>query len=361
MTKTRYEGVFYRDTKDGKRTYYIRYRTGGKQIREVVGTKAEGITPIFCKNLREKKLVNLRLGEDAPATGTKIKTFKEISYDYFEKKTLKTKSKLQSLYNVHLSKYENELITYFDKKTINIIITKKRKEVSAKTKRPLSEQTIKNIIILLSAILHHAKDEGWISKLDTIIIAKQFKIKNTRNRFLSVDEIATIYRELEISPLIRKRERLILFVKLSLTTGARLNSVLSITGKDLDLVNKTARLTNHKSDRQYTAYLTTDVLELIPPLEPQQKLFDVSDSKQIQRPLQRILNKLFNQGLNAEDRNERVVIHTLRHTFASHLAIAGTPVQTIMRLMDHSDIQMTLRYAKLMPDSGRTEVENLYG
>jgi len=55
-----------------------------------------------------------------------------------------------------------------------------------------------------------------------------------------------------------------------------------------------------------------------------------------------------------------VVIHTLRHTFASQLAINGTPIFTIQKLMNHSNINMTLRYAKLSPDSGRDFVNDLY-
>jgi site-specific recombinase XerD len=54
------------------------------------------------------------------------------------------------------------------------------------------------------------------------------------------------------------------------------------------------------------------------------------------------------------------VIHTLRHTFASHLAINGTPIFTIKELMNHSDIEQTMRYAKLAPDSGKKNVLNLY-
>ncbi len=118
---------------------------------------------------------------------------------------------------------------------------------------------------------------------------------------------------------------------------------------------------NFKTNNTYTAFLPDDVMPLIPALEPLELLIDISDSKQIQRPLQRILNKLFNEGLDPEDRKDRVVIHTLRHTFASHLAINGTSIQTIMKLMDHQDNKMTLRYAKLAPNSGRAEVENLYG
>lgn len=55
----------------------------------------------------------------------------------------------------------------------------------------------------------------------------------------------------------------------------------------------------------------------------------------------------------------KVVVHTLRHTFASHLAINGTPIFTIQKLMNHSDINMTLRYAKLAPESGRDSILNL--
>ena len=72
-----------------------------------------------------------------------------------------------------------------------------------------------------------------------------------------------------------------------------------------------------------------------------------------------ILNDLFNIGIDLEDRKNKVVIHTLRHTFASHLAINGTPIFTIQKLMNHKDIKMTLRYAKLSPDSGRESILNL--
>ena len=64
--------------------------------------------------------------------------------------------------------------------------------------------------------------------------------------------------------------------------------------------------------------------------------------------------------MDLRDSKNRVVIHTLRHTFASQLAINGTPIFTIQKLMNHSDINMTLRYAKLSPDSGRDFVNNLY-
>ena len=41
---------------------------------------------------------------------------------------------------------------------------------------------------------------------------------------------------------------------------------------------------------------------------------------------------------------------TLRHTFASHLAMAGVDLYTIQRLMRHKSQEMTHRYAHLSKD-----------
>jgi integrase len=55
----------------------------------------------------------------------------------------------------------------------------------------------------------------------------------------------------------------------------------------------------------------------------------------------------------------RIGWHTLRHTFASHLAMRGVPLRVIQELMGHSSIEMTMRYAHLAPEVKRSAVESL--
>ncbi|MCT7444108.1 tyrosine-type recombinase/integrase [Aliarcobacter cryaerophilus] len=150
-----------------------------------------------------------------------------------------------------------------------------------------------------------------------------------------------------------------LFFKLALNTGARLATLQNICKKDIDLSNKLLTLKDFKNNTTYKTFLTDDLNNLlkikIQNLEQNDKIFKTT--QEIKARI--ILNNLFNIGIDEEDRKNKVVIHTLRHTFASHLAINGTPIFTIQKLMNHKDIKMTLRYAKLNPDSGREAILNL--
>ena len=90
----------------------------------------------------------------------------------------------------------------------------------------------------------------------------------------------------------------------------------------------------------------------------------ISDVRRhISRKLNVVFYDLFNYDLDQTDANYRkhkVVIHTLRHTFLSHLAIKGTSPLVMKRLSNHKSMDMVERYAKLNPSAGKDEVVGLY-
>jgi hypothetical protein len=54
-----------------------------------------------------------------------------------------------------------------------------------------------------------------------------------------------------------------------------------------------------------------------------------------------------------------VTLHTLRHTFASQLALAGVPLRDIQELMGHQSFQTTLQYAHLSEEHVKKQVLQL--
>jgi len=356
----KFTGVSYKLLKNNDRSYYISYKLNGKFKRINIGKKSEGITEAFCHQKRNDAINRAKFGNDDPIIKTKIKivTFDEIAQRFLEYNKIHAKD-----HTNHYSRYKNHVEPYLGDKSIFDITTEDIQKIQKDKLKKLAPKTVNHITQLINTIYNYNIKNGYIKIKNPVENLKKLKINNERLRYLDKKEIK------ELLEVIKDDEQLLLFVLLSLQTGGRINTIINIKKKNVDINNKIISLEDYKNNSFYRGFFNDNLLKL---LEPRLKILKNNDlilqyntqpsnlQTYITKKLQPILNILYNSELDIKDRQNRVVIHTLRHTFASHLAINGTPIFTIQKLMNHKDINMTLRYAKLAPDSGRDFVEKLY-
>lgn len=357
----KYAGVYLNQLQDGDISYSITYKDDtGKLIRYTVGKKSNGITETFAYNQRATFINKIKHGIDPQAHRKKkhITTLDNLADVYFKDKEDENKAntKQQGRYELHIK-------PSLGAKDISSIakadIIKLQKTLQAKGKAP---KTINGVMQLLSAIINHSIKEKDLKLINPCTGVKKLKTDDKRERYLTLDEVKQLTDE------VKDDEVLYHFVKLALMTGARLEGVLHIQKKDIKLDTNSVTIHDLKSGGVYTGFYDDEYKEAleahIKPLKVNDYVVGGSDektpSRTIQRHLKKILDRLFNKGLEVRDFKNRVVIHTLRHTFASQLAIAGVPILTIKNLMNHADIAQTMRYAKLAPDQGIEAVKGLY-
>lgn len=365
MVKSKkHTGVYYNLLEDEDKVYYFNYKdkNDNNKLKWVkVGKHSEDIREVNAFNLRNEQISKMKHGEDITVIAIKKKkeliTLDILANRYFEdrKSTNERKQKYSNHIKPFIGNKQIENITKVDiKKVVNSVLDLGR-----------SNGTANSVLSLISTIINHNIKHHDLKVINPCMGVSKLKDDNKRERFLTTDEIKKLKDEVKGNFFLK------LFVEFALCTGGRLETILHIQKKDIDLDNKTVNLNNLKTKKRYTGFLQDELIEILKEhllslnandyVVTQKGLQEKkADHKQIHRRLKPILDKLFNVGLKDNDVTNRAVIHTLRHSFASHLAINGTPIFTIQKLMNHSDIKQTLRYAKLAPDSGKNDVQGLY-
>ena len=344
--------MFYNLLEDGNKSYYVKYYAHGKQYKKKIGKHSEGIREGFCFKKRSDYINEARLGMVSHSK----KYFDQVTKEYHNTKmTNATYKEMKSRYEhiikpffntILLSKITQNDIYSFQQHLLETVVNKEGK--------CMSDATVNYYVTQVSSILRYAVSKGYLNG-NVARNVKALKEDNTRDRYLEKNELDVLVDA------VMHDEDLLLFVEMSMSTGGRMSAVMSVCKKDINLKNKSVSIRDEKGKEYYTAFLNERVMGLIRLGEskPNDRIY-TSNVRRMQRQMKKVLDVLFNEGLDVSDSKNRVVIHTLRHTFASHLAINGTPIFTIQKLLNHKDIKQTMRYAKLSPDSGREDVNSIW-
>jgi site-specific recombinase XerD len=222
-------------------------------------------------------------------------------------------------------------------------IEKIKKNILADGKSPRSLQYV---FATIRQVWNMARRDGLISGDSPTKQVKIPKIDNKRIRFLSHEEADLLLEALKEDPLTHD------LALLSLQTGLRVGEMAKLKWSHIDLDRGIIHVMDSKGGKGRVAYITKKLKTMLKARKrrgPNDHVFIRQDGELI-TDMPRIFFDVVNDlGFNNDitDSRQKVVAHTLRHTFASWHVEAGTDLYTLKTLMGHSVMAMTERYAHL--------------
>jgi site-specific recombinase XerD len=175
-------------------------------------------------------------------------------------------------------------------------------------------------------------------------------------RFLTNDE------EKRLRAALKDRPFCIPQLDVALHTGMRKSEQFSVTWDQVDVAQKYIHLNVTKNGSDRYVSLNSEVLRALKELKEthaslnlpaDSTLFLSHQKKPMSDP-----REWFSEACD-EAKVQGVTWHTLRHTFASRLVMAGVDLKTVQELMGHKTIAMTARYAHLSPEHKLSALERL--
>ena len=330
----------------------IAYKHRGKLFWEKIGWLSEGYTVRMAVAVRGERIRSIRHGLDLPKQKAASPLFKDVMTKYLQWSAVNKKNgKIvdEYLYRKHLKG--------LDGKRLSEISPFDLEEIKANTLgKGLSPATARHLLIFIGGVFNKASLWGLYKGDNPVKQVKKPTLQNRRERFLNYEEARLLLSELNK---ISSQWHDIAVV--ALHCGLRAGEIFNLKGQDLDFDNHLIHIADPKNGHPRKAYMTEEVKAMllrIRPLSPGESVFKAREGgpiKNVSRTFARIVDKI---GLNSgiDDQRYKVVFHTMRHTFASWLALNGETIQTIAELLGHRTLAMTQRYSHLTADHKKRAV-----
>ncbi|AJQ95820.1 phage integrase [Gynuella sunshinyii] len=173
---------------------------------------------------------------------------------------------------------------------------------------------------------------------------RKLRIEESDVKYLELFEIHALLNQCRHS----RNEDLFNVVCLALSTGARWGEAQNLRREQLHPYRVTYQGTQTKSGKSRTIPISEELYH------------QLSDHSPITGRLFNNCERAFSNAINQAgiELLEGQRTHILRHTFASHFMMSGGDLLTLNKILGHSTIQMTMRYAHLSPDHLSQAIEH---
>jgi site-specific recombinase XerD len=208
--------------------------------------------------------------------------------------------------------------------------------------------------------LHLAENGAQVPILNHTVAALRFFFRVTLKRYEIVEhtqfiheprKLPVVLSQEEIARLLDAAPGLKYRAALSVAYGAglRASEVVSLKVSDIDSKRMVIRVEQGKGRKDRYVMLSPYLLELLrawwKTAHPQGWLFPGRD--RVQPITARQLNRACHAAVQMADIKKRVSLHTLRHSFATHLLEQNIDIRVIQVLLGHAKLDSTALYTRV--------------
>lgn len=291
-----------------------------------------------------------------PVASPQKQTFKEFAWKWFEVYVIPNNKYLEQRAKKYI--LQKHLVPFFGELPIEQITTHHVEQYKAEAlKRGGARKTINNQLAVFSKSMTTAYN--WFNLLGKPPKIQWLKCPPPSTDFLSADECTLLLSKAD--GVIRD------MILTALRTGLRQGELAGLQWSCIDWENRsitvrysrcprTGELRSPKSNRERHIPIDIDVYEML--LKRKRDtgyVFLDKDGKPL--ATHNLIRKI--RAVRNEAGLRPFGWHTLRHTFASHLAMLGVPLNTVQKLLGHSTIGMTMRYSHVAPSTLRAAIDML--
>ncbi len=192
----------------------------------------------------------------------------------------------------------------------------------------------KSIALIKAALIFY-----YNGMLDNKFEIKTPKIKKSTPVVLTKLEIEKLFAAIE-----NVKHKMI--IKLYYSSGLRLSEALTLKVKDIDFNETVIWIRDGKGGKDRMTILSKKLSDELKIFTQYLKKDDFVFTNKKGGPMSaRSVQKIVEKAKLEINLNKDVHIHTLRHSFATHLLEAGTDIRKIQVLLGHADLSTTSIYA----------------
>ncbi len=366
-------GIRYREhgtRKHGKQKdkyYYIRYMKAQKRHEEGLGWASEGWSEQRANALLFEIKENIRFGR-SPQSFKEMREMNECARKEKQKAELENladRITVKEIYDKFIIIYETETSPSTYRRVKGLYENYINSKLGNKRLKDVTVEDVQNIILEVSTtmaprsiayirsviqlIFNYAKKHDLYPYDSPTTKVRVKQEDNKRRRFLTKEEATLLLEDLKKRSIDVHDEAL-----LSMYSGMRAGEIFNLqwervlwhidrifivkTKNGEDRMEPMHPLVKEMLKRRYLDSQTGYVFKA----RNGGKIKEVSDT------FERAVKSLgFNEGII--DAREKIVFHSLRHTYASWLVMKGVDLYTTQKLMGHKSSQTTQRYAHLAP------------